>query len=378
MNYFSFNKAEDWGNGCLYSLTGTSGSLELTYGSGVNGIANEGVFYSYSTDGIDYGLQWYRAALEQDIPKDTYVKVSFYASDSQMIVFGDKAERLDEVILSDMIPEKEKRRILDPLYTESFTNASDVLINSKGKFLWIRVELRGAAGNSPKLKRLRVYMPGENIIDYLPEIYRIRDGNSDFFFRFMLLFQTFIFDQEDKINNISRYFDIGTAERDFLEWLCKWLDIRDIYSWEESRLRMFLSEAMKVYAAAGTRQGIERLVELFTGEKPYLIEYSQVKSVVESGIQDNPYKRIFGDNPYRFFVLISEAALTGTKKYEALVKLLKENIPAQTEAVVVPLKPYIYLDMHTYIGVNSSIGEQTALILEKNMSIPFNTLLSDI
>lgn len=362
----------------MHSLTGAAGCLELDCPDGVNGVTAEGVFYACALDGLENGMQWYRVAIEQEIPRDSYIKVSLYASDAKAVFFRNTFEPLDHLILSDKISAGDKKNLLDPLFEETFTNTADALVSVKGRYLWIRIELRGTAVSGPKLKKLRVFMPGENVVDYLPEIYRIKNEKSDFFFRYMSLFQTFIFDLEQKIDNVSCNFDVEVAEKDFLDWLCKWLDIRDIHSWEESRLRLFLSEAMEIYAAAGTRKGVERLVEIFTGEKPFLIEYSQVKAIIGANIPDNPYKRIYGENPYRFFVLISEECLSGTKKLEALLKLLKDNIPAQTEAVVVPLKPYIYLDMHTYIGVNSCIGEQTPLVLEKNMSMPFNTLLSNI
>lgn len=378
VKYFSLNKKEDWQNGYLRNLREAQDHLGIMKpDDGTKEAVVRGVLYTCSLDGRDNGMQWHRVTIDADIFRDTFIKVSFYASDKPGVPFGEEETLMDEYIKSDAVSFEEKQAHLDGLFKETYVNVNDALIKSKGRYLWIRIELIGNPQSGPLLKRLRIYLPGEHIMDYLPEIYRQHIGKDDFFYRFMSIFQSFLFDMENEIDNVSGYFDVDTAEKEFLEWLCGWLDIQDVSCWDEGKLRRFLAEAVDIYGSAGTRRGIERLVELYLGEKPVMIEFSQVRPMVEANIPDNPYKRIFGNNPYRFFLLLKEEHMYDRKRYEALLKLVSENTPAQMEPVLIPLKPYIYLDMHTYLGVNSCIGEQTELKLVKNKSIPFDAIIYD-
>lgn len=335
-----------------------------------------GIYYSTVIDGLQRDTHWYRMTLEGDYSKDMFIKVSFFASNSEKIWIEGKGELdLDEIIQSGQISAEQKMDYMDGLFKESVINSSDALIQATGRYLWIRLEFTGTRRANPVVRRLRIYLPGEHITDYLPEIYRDETTKDNFFHRFMSIFQTFILDMEHDIYNISRFLDLELADKDFFQWLCSWLDIQDAASWEGDRLKIFLGQAMDLYASAGTRGGIEKLVEIYTGKKPFLVEYFQVKEMIESNIPDNPYKKIYGTNPYRIFILIDEVTLSDRKIHETMLKLLSENIPAQTEAVLVPLKSDIYLDMHTYVGINSSIGEQTLLRLGSKNSIPFNTII---
>ncbi|MGI6778036.1 MAG: phage tail protein [Acetivibrionales bacterium] len=378
VKYFSMNKSDDWENGYLYNLTADNECLKIRVPEKADEESiTRGVLYCCALDGRENGMQWRRITMDAEILRDTFIKVSFYASDSSTILIGQDEEKIDNVIKSASLSFKEKQEYLDYLFKETVINAPDALIKSKGRYLWLKIELIGTYYLKPALKRIRIYLPGEDIIDYLPEIYRQNIAKDDFFYRFLSIFQSFIFDMENEIYNISRHFDLQTARSDFIEWLCSWLDIYDVSSWDEKQLRVLLAEAVDIYASAGTKKGIERLIYLYTGEKPIIIEYSQVRPMIESSMPDNPYKKMFGENPYRFFVLINEECISDKKRHEALLRLVSENIPAQTEAVIIPLKPYIYLDMHAYLGINSCIGEQTALKLEKNKSIPFDTIIYD-
>lgn len=376
VKYFSFNNKYDWENGCSSHLVANKTGLTIQYDmDNDNSIQFSGTLFLKKIDGIDRGIEWSRVVIDSEKSNDSVIKVSFYASDSEHIDVKGQPIKIDELIASKEISFEDKLRLLDPLYVESFTNAKDALLKSFGRYLWIRIEMSGTLQNKPVLKRIRVYLPGEHIIDYLPEIYRENLKKEDFFYRFLSIFQSFIFDLENEIYNVSKYFDLKAADDEFVKWLCSWLDIDYISSWEPNRFKEFLNEAVDLYGITGTRRGLERLIEIYTGYKPFLIEYFQIKEMVEANIQNNPYLRVYGNNPYKYFVLIDAKCNSDKKQKEALRRLIADNSSAQTEAVIVYLKPHIYLDMHTYLGMNSYIGSQNPLTLENNKSIPFDALL---
>ncbi|MCT4621757.1 MAG: phage tail protein [Marinisporobacter sp.] len=376
VKYFSFNSKYDWQKGCSSHLIAKD--IGLTIEEDIDHEKSRqvnGTLFLKRIDGIDRGLEWSRVTIDFENPNDSVIKISFYASDSEYIDIEDDQIKIDEIIDSDEISNQDKKKLLDPLYVESFINVKDALLKSYGRYLWIKIEMSGTTENKPILKKMRVYLPGEHIIDYLPEIYRDHLKKEDFFYRFLSIFQSFIFDLENEIYNISKYFDLEAADDEFVNWLCSWLDIDYISLWEPKRFKRFLNEAVDLYGITGTRQGLERLIEIYTGYKPFIIEYFQIKEMVEANIENNPYLHLYGNHPYKYYVLMDAKCHRDKKQKDALIKLIEDNSPAQTEAVITYLKPHIYLGMHTYLGINSYIGNKNPLILENNKSIPFDALL---
>jgi hypothetical protein len=76
-------------------------------------------------------------------------------------------------------------------------------------------------------------------------------------------------------------------------------------------------------------------------------------------------------------VLIKKKCIKTKRMAMQLEKLLEEEKPAFTEAHLVILEENLYLDSHSYLGINSTLTEFSFLYLNEGAAIPFDTVLAD-
>ena len=103
--------------------------------------------------------------------------------------------------------------------------------------------------------------------DYLPGIF-----HTDFMSRFLAMFESIILPLEWNIENFDLFLNPRTAPADFLPWLSNWFNITFDSSWSEDRRRKLLEESSQIYARRGTRWALSRILEIYTGQAPEIIE----------------------------------------------------------------------------------------------------------
>jgi phage tail-like protein len=143
------------------------------------------------------------------------------------------------------------------------------------------------------------------LLNYLPGIY-----HDDFMSRFLALFESILFPIEWNIDNFDLFLDPGTAPSEFLPWLMNWFEISFNSTWSEEQRRKLLKGANQIYARRGTRWALSRVLEIYLGQPPDIIENSD------------------GQNPYTFKVKIP---LPGNNVNQELIEqLINSNKPAYT------------------------------------------------
>jgi phage tail-like protein len=311
-------------------------------------------------------------------------------------------------------------------------NLRDALIQSpSGRHLWLKLVLRSSDENkTPRIRSISAYLPRSSYLRYLPAVYQEDTASRDFLERFLSLFETLLWNNEEAINQIGRFFDVEATPDEFISWLATWVAAISDESWSEEKKRIFLQRAVALYKKRGTREGLEELIEIYTGYKPMIIEHFQlrcaeneeIKSVLEKlfglylfsliagdlendldagfipeelknmfetkGItlseiitvtkEDNDKWRVVDEEkestyiirkegknlniyfwtPFCFCVLLkpAEAEIYGSQ-LETVKRLIEFEKPAHTVAGVMVLQPWIYLDMHTYLGINTYLSE---------------------
>lgn len=344
---------------------------------GISGLP-KGVFVSTSFDCTDSETVWHKLMLDMELPRDTQVAVSYVASDYKDFTIGDEKRDIDLFLKSGDIPTDEKLLLLEPLWSKPVINPRDTLLfDAKGRYFWIKVEMLGNGRLSPLLKEIRVVYPRLSYLRYLPAVYQADDDSRDFLERFLSIFETLYSEMEDRISNVTRYLDADNVSGEFLKWLSQWLGIQVDESWDEGKLRMLVNRANEIYKKRGTRHGIEELIEIYTGEKPLIIEQFQLKCIDGSSEISDLYEKLYGDDPYRFYVLLRPDIIQSDAQRMAIKQILDSQKPAYTDAVLMLLQPWIYLDMYTYMGINTYLSEPTLLKLDNQARLPHNTIIID-
>ncbi|MEW5987361.1 MAG: phage tail protein I [Chloroflexota bacterium] len=105
------------------------------------------------------------------------------------------------------------------------------------------------------------------LLNYLPGIY-----HTDFMARFLALFEAILFPIEWNVDNFDLYLNPRTAPGSFLPWLANWYSLVFDSTWNEAQRRQLLEEAHWIYARRGTKKALGRLLEIYTGRPPEILD----------------------------------------------------------------------------------------------------------
>ncbi|WP_170292058.1 phage tail protein [Heliobacterium mobile] len=312
------------------------------------------------------GTPWHKVVADAHYPGESQVRFSYFCSD-------DRAEGDD----SAAIP-----------FSKAILNPKDaLLLGAKGRYLWFRLELIGKDKELPVINQLKIYFPRFSYLNYLPALYQQDKDSADFLERFLSLFGTFLEDMDGRIEHSPRMLEPASLSGDPLRWLAQWLGMKIKGPMDDQKIRRLIAAAPEIYRFRGTRRSIELLIEIYTGTKPIIVEYYQYKHLLRYEGNKKWLTELFGGDPHCFCVLLYSWELTGDKPsrgtaleeaYAVVTSILEEQKPAFTEAKVIIVKPWICLDGHSYLGMNSFLQEPSSFVLDDNAQIPYNTMLTDL
>lgn len=108
---------------------------------------------------------------------------------------------------------------------------------------------------------------------YLPAIFRADDG-EEFIGRFLLAFEALLTGLadtkrpglEETVGQLHRYFDPEKTDEEFLPWLVSWVALSLRADWDAQTKRRFIQEILPLYQKRGTKAGLQRMLEIYTGD----------------------------------------------------------------------------------------------------------------
>ncbi|MNG09772.1 hypothetical protein D3C84_932070 [compost metagenome] len=120
------------------------------------------------------------------------------------------------------------------------------------------------------------------------------------------------------------------------------------------------------------------MLQIYTGAEPFILEYFQFKQMQETSELRQLFTQLYGDNPYTFCVLLRPESVRTDEQRLVIEHIIEDQKPAYTEGKLIVLQPWMYADMHTYLGINTYLSEPTLLTLDHRSSMPYNTVLIDV
>ncbi len=350
-----FCRAEDW------KCCGSKGFLKKGDSLKLNIRETRSAFLILPViDSGETGFIWDRLVLKGEFTENTAVSVYALAWD------GDKAE-----IEFDMNDTDERiRRKLYDMAGLPIPRATDCLLGKCGRYLQLGFEFSAGGTAAPVLYELALSTDGDHMTDYLPAIYR----KSEFTKRFLSVYNSMFLDLEKVIDDLSSQFDINTGNIDNLMMLSEWLCITG-NRYTDDRVRDWIRNAFNNYEKMYTREGILNSVKRFTGKDALLIEHFDVDPKAPECPDSEVYEALYGDDPYRFFILLPEDTFESRDDKEYFIRNMKNLIPAGRKMELVVLKKGIQLDWHSYLGVNSMVGDYTAVRIDENTAIQFDNVI---
>lgn len=105
-------------------------------------------------------------------------------------------------------------------------------------------------------------------LQYLPSIY----SDDEFMGRFLLIFESLMAPIIWVIDSFDLYLAPETAPVEWLQWMASWFDILIVPELPEARQREIVRQIGWLFLRRGTKAGLERLLELYFGVIPEIIE----------------------------------------------------------------------------------------------------------
>ena len=143
--------------------------------------------------------------------------------------------------------------------------------------------------------------PKGHYLKYLPSIYR----EDELMGRFLMLFESFWKPIESQITDIHYYFDPCMTPEPILPWLATWADLVLDQRWPEAKQRRLLQSIVSLYRRRGTRRGLEEMLEIYTGVKPFIVEHRANNLTLGASAHLGPGIALGkGNVPYTFTVTL--------------------------------------------------------------------------
>lgn len=368
-NYFVCNKPADYHRGWRQNLLCEGGGIR------VEDCAKPGIFWSRLLDSREKETCWHRLTMDCYSLGDASVRLSLYCGESSNVLQDGHTRDWSELLQDPTVSDETRRELAAPYLQKTVLSPTDLLLHElTGRYLWFRLELLPLGGQSPTVGQIKLRFPKETWLQYLPEVYQDDAAGSSFTRRFLGIFQSLYTDLEEDIREVSRYFDPEVVGGDYLDWLAAWLDVEDGYLWPEETLRQLVRRGMELYRIRGSRRYVFEMVELYTGRKPWVIEHSQVEPFLIDAGRAALLRTLYGESPYLVTLILDGAALGSSEAHKALLRIIDNAKPAWVEVNLVILKPYIFLDRYSYLGVNSTLDRYRPLHLDGSAALPFTQL----
>jgi phage tail-like protein len=154
----------------------------------------------------------------------------------------------------------------------------------RGRYLWIKLRLIGALANptdetataTPVVHGLRAVAPRLSYLTYLPAVYSRRDDDDPsgaiFLERYLAMFEGRLTDAEGRYESVARQLNPLAADDEWLAFVGSWFALIFDPSWPRARKALLLTEIFDLYRRRGTAGALARLVEIYTGHAPEIIE----------------------------------------------------------------------------------------------------------
>lgn len=229
-------------------------------------------------------------------------------------------------------------------------------------------------------------------LDRLPAVFQedaADDGQPTFLGRFLLAFEhvlTGVGDSSDPgleevldgigdppgpLRGVERMFDptaprgtdeparpLHRAPASFLDWLSGWVAMSLRADHDEARRRELIANAVQLYRLRGTRTGIERFIQAYSGIAATVDEEAarfQIGDHSQIGVDT----RLGGAAPHFFSVIVHVPQVTDIPKYRDLLTAAVEQAkPAHTYYALEFVTPVFQLEVTSQVGVDTVLSPE--------------------
>lgn len=369
-NYLILNKCSDYKKSAFENMEYDEGGIFLA----ADVLKNRGVFLSRVLDSKEPSMEWHRLVLKVNEESGAPYRLKIYTAEELVVRWKKQEVSIQSLIQDAGISMEEKIDVCKPFCEKTVIGKPDILLHEiKGRYLWILLEVYRQPGQNLKFESITAYFPKQSWLSYLPELYEASD-TEHFLDHYLSVFQSIYDDWNVYIKEIPYLLDVNTTKTEYLDFLCQWIGVTKSQMWSDEKKRMLLSQAADLFRFRGTRKGLLKLLHLYLEAQVFLVEKHQWKQAHLTPERKQLYESLYGNSSYTITVLVKEESVPSRKEYQTLIQVIESEKPAQADLNLVVLKPYIFLDGHSYLGVNSVLGKYRTASLDGKSVLSFTTM----
>ena len=263
-------------------------------------------------------------------------------------------------------------------HVDDLTAVGDFLIDQPpGRYLHVRIELRGDGHATPAIHRIRIDFPRSTSATRLPGVFRDDPVAADFLDRFVATFDASIEDLDRIITRFPALLDPTSSPAEALAWIGTFLDIVLDPAWSEQQRRDILSAAPELYRHRGTPWAVAQAIRLTTGVAPAIQELGGATTFGRLGKQrcGRGFRlnetRLFGAAKARFRLDASALGAAPLRSYgdpdrdyvaATGWRVLVQVPPLADADAVVRLRRLIDAQKPAHVVTNLRVGSDLALL----------------
>lgn len=251
-----------------------------------------------------------------------------------------------------------------------------------GRYLWLLIDLSGTTELTPKVRELRVERPGHRMLHHLPRAWSRDDGDADFLHRFLAPLDGLLRELDGRAVRRALLVDPSATPQEALAWLAGFAGLALDRRWPEAARRELIAQAYALFARRGTLAALTRILSLYLGRPPALVESWRLRGIPGAVLGAGPGSPAparlgatirtggsLGDGPaagpigspdgfataaHRFSVLIP--ADLSREQRDVVEKILADQRPAHTQVEICELGLGMRVGRHLHVGLTSVVG----------------------
>ncbi|HTN83242.1 MAG TPA: phage tail protein [Sorangium sp.] len=369
--------------------------------------APEGRITTFRLDSGEWQTTWGRLFLDACIPAGTEVSVHCVAADeppdgptlARTRAENDPGSGLRSPELSPPMPpasfapadgdfhpihRRETGRELPwagPPEGDRFATFEAPILAGPGRYLWVTLKLTGDTRRSPRVRCLRAEHPSHDYLRRLPRVFSQDGAAASFLLRYLMPVDGLLGDLDARAAERAALLHPYAAPAELLPWLASFFGLALDERLSVEQRRTLVAEIAELWRARGTARGLARMLEIYLGVRPVLLEHFRLRKlggavlggtgvlaeapVVGAGLRVGttpPDERDAGEraeqasaaHAHRFTVLIP-ATLDDAQR-AVVDDVLREHRPAHTIAEVCTVDSGVRVGVALYVGVSSIVG----------------------
>jgi phage tail-like protein len=360
---------------------------------------------SYRLDSGTYRSRWGRMFLDACVPPGTTVKAQFLTSDEDEVLDPFAWQPADRssgppsrLGLTPPLPSQAglgNAGPSAPLFRrptgreqpwaqiaadDGFETYEAPVAAPRGRYLWVVLSLTGTTRTTPQLRELRVERPGHRLLDQLPRSWSREEAAADFLQRFLAPAEGMLHELDGAAAQRRLLVDPWLTPQEALPWLASLAGLVLDRRWPEPARRTLVAEAYRLFRRQGTLDTLTRLLEIYLGRRPVIIEQWRLRgmpgailgsrrgnasSVLGAGMRaggavdpaagsQGAAQDGFQTAAHRFSVLIPEDL--STEQLEVVHSVLDRYKPAHTSYEVCELGSGMRVGRRLHLALTSVVG----------------------